>query len=305
MMRRSLFVFFLLPLLSASDSEVIQLQSIQITSKEDLTKEIGCSNFGDILFCEKKVNTQCVGTANNASFLLHIIKDNSASVSIPKIITWSLTFKEDGKWTSTPNGTLPSLEKDNDVTTSEAQDLVLDTTDRKATPIINSSESVTVTFTYMKIKTKTEVVKKNTQAVVVAVLEGLLLGAILIVFVYRECFVKQKQRATGSFGGPPVGGNVGMPSGTPSTGATGGNYYDNAAVAYRQNNVNRNDSYGYDQPAIRLEDRTRAAESTRAPDTQARVQTDSPSLVTVPLGADPLQQWGDNPNGVSPDRLFS
>ncbi|KAK6027968.1 hypothetical protein OSTOST_05994 [Ostertagia ostertagi] len=164
-------------------------------------------------------------------------------------------------------------------------------TTQKAPTLIN----VTVTVGYLQFQTgqAPTYVNKNTQAVVFAVIEGLLLGAILLVFIYR-CYRRSKLRAAGLY---PTR-DIGLPNPTRNS-----VYYDNGGTLSYPSPNTRPEIPSYRspdaQPPLRLDSLSpRPQQPVITPNLMPVTSTQPRPAATTTVTPAPLNYWPDQPQPI-------
>ncbi|CAI4229613.1 unnamed protein product [Auanema sp. JU1783] len=157
-------------------------------------------------------------------------------------------------------------------------------------PSTDLGKNVTVTLTYSLIArtTTTQKVNKHTSAVVVAVIEGLIIAAIIFVFLYKT-YNKMKLRTAGM---PYNDNNINSAF---SSNLNNHDFYSNNHSSRSNNPVVQSPDYRYNQP-LEMSNHASPSQLPRGP---TRTESQTPTLVPVstnhtqpqPQGEDPLRAW--------------
>ncbi|WKY01559.1 hypothetical protein Q1695_015512 [Nippostrongylus brasiliensis] len=296
-------LLLLIHLANADLTNVVVVQNFNL--KSDVASNVTCGCLKAILVENVPVaKFNCIGETTAKATdpgMWIVVESQPVAVSKKKQISWLIecnaenmtsSISVDGKLDVPLSASSTVIVKTAaKAPTTEASSTTTKATEKpttKPTPKpTETSVNVTVTVGYIQFQTgQAPVDNKNTQAVVVAVIEGLLLGAILFVFLFK-CYRQQKLRATGMY--PPPSNFSNPPRSSV--------YYDNGGTL----------SYGAG-PNARPE-----IPSYRTPDTQPAVRLDSlsprpqqqvvtPNLMTVSsptpnipprVSPAPLNYWPD------------
>ncbi|KAK5978061.1 hypothetical protein GCK32_005665 [Trichostrongylus colubriformis] len=159
------------------------------------------------------------------------------------------------------------------------------------TPEAPTHINLTVTVGYLQFQTgqAPTYVNKNTQAVVFAVIEGILLGVILLVFLFR-CYKRSKLRAAGLY--PPR--NINQPNSGRNT-----VYYDNGGTLSYPNPNSRPEIPSYRspdaQPPLRLDSLSPRPQQPVITPQLMPVTTTQPRPAAATVTPAPLNYWPDQP----------